>query len=157
AILNELQTVRFYSPSGQTFSYTHHRIEAGVVDRAFFDEALSLETKAAGASMIHEKRVTAVNIESNGVRVKLGTGEDIQARACVLACGANYRLQRILGLGAPALFLTSAQAELPAERSGDVELHFSSQIAPKGFAWAVPVRRRSGNYVRIGLMCETQV
>src|SRR5204863_1483241 len=110
AILNELRTVRFYSPSGQTFSYTPDRIEAVVVDRTVFDEALSLEAKDAGATMIQEKRVTAVHTESHGVRVRLATNEELHARACVLACGANYTLQRTLGLGTPSLFLSSAQA-----------------------------------------------
>ena len=157
AILNHLNTVRFYSPSGQTFSYTHDRPEAVVIDRAVFDEALGLEVEAAGVAMIHGRRVRSINTGSKAVTVRLESGETFDARACVLACGANYTLHRSLGLGRPALFLGSAQAELSAGRegNGDVELHFSSQIAPKGFAWAVPVRRGDRNYVRVGLMCES--
>ena len=41
----------------------------------------------------------------------------------------------------PRLFLHTAQIELPARRLGDVELHFGSEIAPKGFGWVVPVVR----------------
>jgi flavin-dependent dehydrogenase len=52
------------------------------------------------------------------------------------------------------VFLQSAQIELPAERLGDVEVHFGLDVAPRGFAWAVPVQRRCGKYVRVGLMCE---
>lgn len=145
AILNELQSVRFYSPSGQTFSYTHDRIEAVVIDRAIFDEALSVEAKASGAAMISGNRVTRIDTGSDGVKASMGNGEEIHARACVLACGANYTLQRMLCLGAPSLFLASAQAELPARYCAEVEMHFSSQVAPKGFAWAVPVRRGNEN------------
>jgi geranylgeranyl reductase family protein len=157
AILNDLRTVRFYSPSGQTFSYTHDRIEAVVVDRSVFDEALGRDAKAAGATMIHETRATSIQNDSSHVRIKLRSGEELKARACVLACGANYTVQRTLGLGTPSFFLSSAQAELPAGPEGDVEMHFSSQTAPKGFAWVVPVRRGTRNYVRVGLMCEAQV
>jgi flavin-dependent dehydrogenase len=54
----------------------------------------------------------------------------------------------------PSTFLQSAQLELPAERAGDVEVHFGSEIAPKGFAWAVPVQRPDGGYVRVGVMAD---
>jgi len=52
----------------------------------------------------------------------------------VLACGANSGLQRRFGLGIPAVALNSAQLELPALRGGDVEVHFGSDTAPRGFA-----------------------
>jgi flavin-dependent dehydrogenase len=42
--------------------------------------------------------------------------------------------------------------ELPAARLGDVEVHFGSEVAPRGFAWAVPVRRPAGTFVRVGVM-----
>ncbi len=54
----------------------------------------------------------------------------------------------------PRLMLHSAQMELPAERLGAVEVHFGRDIAPGGFAWAVPVLRPDGPSVRIGVMCE---
>ena len=72
----------------------------------------------------------------------------------ILACGANYAFQKRLGLGMPSTFLQSAQLELPADRLGDVEIHFGSEIAPKGFAWAVPVRRSYGTFARIGVMAD---
>src|SRR5581483_3459379 len=36
------------------------------------------------------------------------------------------------------------------------EIHFGSAIAPGGFAWAVPVARPDGAYVRIGVMARDQ-
>ena len=44
--------------------------------------------------------------------------------------------------------------ELPADCPGDVEIHFGSEVAPKGFAWAVPVRRSHGAFARIGVMAD---
>ena len=82
-------------------------------------------------------------------------GEPVRARSVILACGANYAFQKRLGLGMPSTFLQSAQLELPAERLGDVEIHFGSEIAPKGFAWAVPVRRSYGTFARIGVMADS--
>ena len=60
--------------------------------------------------------------------------------------------QRRLGLGLPRAYLHTAQRELPAESAGDVELHFGREIAPGGFAWAVPVQRPDGLRVRVGVM-----
>ena len=69
-----------------------------------------------------------------------------------MACGANYAFQRRFGLGLPRSYLHTAQRELVARHAGDVELHFGHDIAPGGFAWAVPIVRESGTYVRVGVM-----
>jgi len=76
----------------------------------------------------------------------------VSARLLLLACGANYAFQRRVGLGLPRGYLHSAQRELPASRLGDVELHFGRDVAPDGFAWAVPIVRPSGTFVRVGVM-----
>jgi geranylgeranyl reductase family protein len=155
-ILNVLSTARFHSPSGLAISYTTPETEALVIDRARFDQALARDAVEAGATVRLGARVSDVRILGGGVEVSLQSGETIRARAVVLACGANYVFQRRFGLGMPALHLNSAQLELPAGRSGDVELHFGTTMAPRGFAWAVPVSRPSGPHVRIGLMCESE-
>ncbi|MGE0039648.1 MAG: geranylgeranyl reductase family protein [Vicinamibacterales bacterium] len=154
AVLNALSTVRFVGPSGGDFSYTTPSTEAVVIDRSAFDRALSDEARRAGATVRSGRRVTAVDLGGSRARVALDDGEQVDAAAVILACGANYGLQRRLGLGMPSTFLQSAQLELPAARLGDVEVHFGSEIAPKGFAWAVPVARESGPHVRIGVMAE---
>ena len=73
------------------------------------------------------------------------TAAPIDARACVLACGANYRFNRQLGLGVPRAFVQSAQLEEPFDGPGQVEVHLGREVAPGGFALggAVPARRRS--------------
>lgn len=153
-VLNPLSTVRFVAPAGHDFEYTTAATEAVVIDREAFDNILADRAVAAGATLVRGRRVTAVEPGSDAVVVTLADGEQYQARAVVLACGANYTFQRRLGLGMPSTFLQSAQMELPADRLSDVEIHFGSEIAPKGFAWAVPVRRPHGDYVRIGVMAD---
>ena len=54
----------------------------------------------------------------------------------------------------PRLFLHTAQLELTASSPGDVELHFGAQVAPKGFAWVVPVTRPREQCARLGVMCD---
>lgn len=154
AVLNPLATVKFVAPSGHSFEYTTATTEAIVIDRAKFDAALASRAELAGATMMRGRRATAVDQAADAVRVTLADGETVTARAAVLACGANYMFQRRLGFGMPSTFLQSAQLELPADCPGDVEMHFGSEIAPKGFAWAVPVKRSCGSFVRIGVMAD---
>jgi geranylgeranyl reductase family protein len=155
AVLNALTTVRFVAPAGHSFDYTTATTEAVVIDRAVFDEALGRRATLAGATSVRGRRVIAIDHDRDGVRLTFGDGEQVLARSVILACGANYTFQKRLGLGMPSTFLQSAQLELPAEHLCDVEIHFGSAIAPKGFAWAVPVRRASGTFARIGVMAES--
>ena len=166
SILNELTTVQFVSPSGVVVPYSTQTVEAVVIDRHRFDRQLADEARGAGLR-IRTARVTAIEpadatvgpragrsvTHPSAVRVTAGTAT-YHARSVILACGASYGLQRQLGLGLPGLFLHSAQAELPADRLGDVEVYFGSQVAPRGFAWAVPVQRADRPHVRIGVMCH---
>jgi digeranylgeranylglycerophospholipid reductase len=154
AVLNPLSTVRFVAPAGHSFDYTTATTEAVVIDRAVFDAALADRAVQSGAELVRGTRVIAVDPAADGVDVALASGGGVRARAVILACGANYAFQKRLGLGMPSTFLQSAQLELPADRPGDVEIHFGSEVAPKGFAWAVPVRRREGTFARIGVMAD---
>ncbi len=152
SVLNELTRVRFYSPSGETIEHETPSVEAVVIDRARFDQGLADEAVRSGVVM-HHGRVSAVDVDAAGVTLSFSDGS-IRGRVCVLACGASYGLQRRLGLGMPRLLLQSAQAELPADRLGPVEVHFGAEAAPGGFAWAVPVERAEGAFVRMGVMCD---
>ena len=154
AVLNSLTTVRFHSPSGRSVAYTSERIEAVAVDRLCFDQQLQTAASASGAAIVVGRRVDDVRVDRDGVTLELRNGERARFRTVVLACGANYRLQRRLGLGLPSSHLQSAQAEVPTATPGDVEVHFGRQVAPGGFAWVVPVRRPGGWHARVGLMCE---
>jgi digeranylgeranylglycerophospholipid reductase len=154
AILNSLSTARFIGPSGATIEYSTPHVEAVVIDRRAFDESLCGRAQAAGARVHVGARITDVQVSDRSVTIVGARERDVDARACVLACGANYTLQRRLGLGMPALHLQSAQVEVPARSPGDVEIHFGVDVAPKGFAWVVPVYRGTKTFARVGLMCE---
>jgi digeranylgeranylglycerophospholipid reductase len=154
ALLNPLSTVRFVGPSGGSFDYTTATLEAVVIDRRVFDAVLSTRAERAGAEVRRGCRVTKVDVSDRKVSVTTQDGAILESRALLLACGASYGLHRALGLGMPSRFLQSAQVELPAAQPGPVEIHFGTTVAPKGFAWAVPVIRDEGSFVRIGVMAE---
>src|SRR4051812_41006917 len=123
SILNDLHTAQFFGPSGRSIAYTTPRIEALVVDRAIFDTGLHDQAIRAGATIHVGTRIADVLISERRVTVTSAARGPVDARACVLACGANYAIQRRLGLGMPAVHMQSAQIELPAANPGDVELH----------------------------------
>jgi geranylgeranyl reductase family protein len=154
AVLNPLSQVRFFAPNDAAISYTTPRIEALVIDRRIFDRQLHARAADAGVIIMSGARVTDLATDRDGVTLSFGARPAVRARACILACGANYALQRRLGLGLPAVFLQSAQVEWPAARRESVEVHFGRETAPGGFAWVVPVRRGAATLVRVGLMCD---
>lgn len=153
SLLNQLTTARFHSPAGHQVTYSGDRVEAVVIDRRVFDQDLFEQAASAGVAIERGARVTGVRVESAGVAVTTPSSV-YRAQACVLACGANYSLHRQVGFGMPRMFLHTSQMELPAARSGDVELHFGAEIAPKGFGWVVPVARSHELCARVGVMCD---
>jgi geranylgeranyl reductase family protein len=150
-VLNPLRTIRFVSPTGAELRYTPPELQAVVIDRVRFDGTLAEWAMSAGAELRPRARVTALEIMPDGVRAMAG-GAPISARVAVLACGASYALQRRFGLGLPLRYLHTAQRELAVRTLRDVEVHFGHDVAPGGFAWAVPVERPDGPHVRIGAM-----
>ena len=133
AVLNELTTVQFWSPAGQQITYSAGKVEALVIDRRVFDQDLHAAAEESGVTVMRGARAIGVQIDAGGVLVKTTSG-DVAARACILACGANYSLHRQVGLGMPRLMLHTAQMELPAERAGDVELTSAETSRPRGSA-----------------------
>jgi len=152
ATLNHLTDVRFVSPGGIPVDYATASPIATVIDRPAFDRALAERAVAAGARVRSGARVTGLDVDASGVRATILGGEVVKARLAVLACGANYAFQRRFGFGLPRTYLHTAQRELPAAVMPCVELHFGRDVAPGGFAWAVPVVRPEGFHVRIGVM-----
>jgi len=153
ATLKQLEDVRFVSPGGIVVDYKTSSPLATVIDRPAFDRLLAARATAAGAEIRPGARVSSLEIDGSGVRAVAG-GAAIGARLAVLACGANYAFQRRFGFGLPSRYLQTAQCELPARRTSGVELHFGRDVAPGGFAWAVPVTRPQGAFVRIGVMAQ---
>jgi digeranylgeranylglycerophospholipid reductase len=154
ATLNTLTTAQFVAPSGQRIPYSTATPLAAVIDRVVFDQALARRAQAAGAEIRLGTRVSVVENGPTSVRALVGDNW-ITARLLIMACGANYSFQRRFGLGLPRGYLHTAQRELVARHPGDVELHFGREIAPGGFAWAVPIVRGSGTYVRVGVMTSS--
>jgi geranylgeranyl reductase family protein len=156
-VFGEAGTARFWGAAGQSVAVGSRRVRAAVIDRAGLDAHLAFEAAAAGVQLRRGCRAEAVDVQPDGVRVLArGLDRPLAARACVLACGANYRFHRALGFGLPRVFLQSAQVETPFPHRPEVEVRFGRRVAPAGFAWLVPFQRDGVNHARIGLMAETR-
>jgi len=154
ATLNELRKIRFHSPGGQAVRFQTDAVEAVLVDRCRFDTNLKNLACAEGAQICQGIRAINIDIRKDQTVVRCADGRQYHARACILATGSVYALHRDLGIGPPPLHLNCTQMEFPAAFPGDVEIFLGKDVAPKGFAWAVPVHRPDGSFARVGLMCD---
>jgi digeranylgeranylglycerophospholipid reductase len=155
AILTTTHAARFVAADGTSVFIDAERVRAAVVDRVVFDQVLAEDSRRAGAELRPGARVRTITVAGDRVSV---TGETaaarVDARACILACGASYRFNRALGLGVPRAFVQSAQLETPFDGPDHVEVHLGRAVAPAGFAWTVPFMRGERRFNRVGLMCE---
>jgi digeranylgeranylglycerophospholipid reductase len=154
-ILDTAHAARFISADGSTLLIDHERVRAAIVDRAAFDSALAAAAVSAGAEVQTGSRVRQIDVTADGVEITTAHGV-LQSRACVMACGANYRFNRRLGLGLPRLFAHSAQREVPFPDARHVEVYLGRQIAAGGFGWLVPFRRGEVSFARVGVMCDNR-
>jgi digeranylgeranylglycerophospholipid reductase len=155
SILTTTHAARFIAADGSGVSIDAERVRAAVVDRVVFDQSLAASSRAAGVDLRVGARVRSITVSGDRVRVCGDTeAGSVEARVCVLACGASYRFNRALGLGVPRAFVQSAQLEVQFDGPETVEVYLGRKVAPGGFAWTVPFRRGPLGFNRIGLMCE---
>ena len=154
AILEVAHSARFHAADGSTVVIESDQIRAAIVDRRVFDETLAHQAVAAGAEVRTRSRVARLEPERDQVRVRTVAGEDLTARACVVACGASYRLNQQLGLGVPRVFVQSAQIDTPFPPLDQIEVHLDNRLIPGGFAWVAPFRRGGRSRVKLGLMSD---
>jgi digeranylgeranylglycerophospholipid reductase len=154
-VLGDAGAVRFWGARGESVPVDGRGVSAVVIDRGDLDAYLADQAVDAGAELRRGCRAQRVSVQPDGVRVTTNVdAEPIAARAVVLACGANYRFHKTLGLGFPRTFLQSAQVEAPFATLPEIEVRFGRGVAPGGFAWAVPLVRQGAAFVRLGLMSQ---
>lgn len=135
AVLNEVSSAAFFSPSGRSFVLDKKKSHAVVLDRAKLAKEMVAEAESAGARINLGKRITRV--PDDGV---------------VGADGANSFIARSLGLETKKL--AAFQVVNRMEHDTDmVELHFGS-FAPGFFAWVIPISETKS---RLGLAYDTTI
>jgi digeranylgeranylglycerophospholipid reductase len=152
-VLGRLSRARLHGPGGETYEVgwdEPEREQILAIDRAAFDRGLAEQARAAGAVLQAGVRVSGVVPRADGVDVMAGD-RTIKARASVLACGVAYRFHRPLGLGVPGEIVHGAQVEVDAAPADHVDIYFGRQVAPDGFAWAVPLSRDGRSRAKLGI------
>jgi flavin-dependent dehydrogenase len=149
-----VKAAQFHGPDGEPIAVAADHISAAVIDRGDFDAELAREAADAGADIRSGTRVDRLDVDASGVVVSLPDGTTLRARAAVLACGANYRFNRALGLGVPSRLVQTAQAEVAFPAAPHVDVYIGRDLAPNGFGWIVPFTRNTATCARIGLMCS---
>ncbi len=154
-VLNRPRVCSIVAPSGKVVRFASNDEDVAVIDRGLFDLELGLAARRAGAEIRTGFRVERIASNADWVEVWGTHGQQARARACVLASGVSYGLQRQLGLPLPSLVLHSVQIEVAAESADtSVELHVGEGTAPEGFAWLVPVVRDGRPRLKVGLMAR---
>jgi digeranylgeranylglycerophospholipid reductase len=155
-VLNRPRVCRVVGPSGRAVPFAANGERVAVIDRGQFDLELSSAARQAGAEIRTGFRVDRVASHARSIAVSGTRGQQAEARACILAGGVSYGLQRQLGLPLPSLVLPSAQLEVDAADGPDsaVELHVGTDTAPGGFAWLVPVVREERRRLKVGVMAR---
>lgn len=153
-IRDRLQHLEFVSPSGRRLGFHPGRTLAYLVDRAAFDTALAQRALTAGSTIWTSAHVTALEPADDGVRLSVvhrGAPVEVRAQAVVLAGGPRYRFQQQLGMGTPAKYLKTVQAEVDVPRGGTPQIFLGSRVAPGSFAWWLPVKSGDGYRVKVGV------
>jgi geranylgeranyl reductase family protein len=146
---------RFHGRDGRSVRIDGGEVAAAVVDRGRFDRTLAERAADAGAVIARGACVLDIRVSGDGVamRARWADGHcEISGRVCVIACGAQYRFNRQLGLGIPRAYLQTAQLETEFPGIPDVEIDLDRTLAPSGFAWIVPFRREHLTFARLGVM-----
>jgi digeranylgeranylglycerophospholipid reductase len=155
-ILTEVNSTRFFSPSGRCLRLQTENVQAYVVNRLLLDEALASKAQSRGARYFFSSPVIDIIPGQDSIQaetLRSGARETFSARAVVLANGFKPKLPRKLGLGKIKSFLVGAQAEIEAKNVDELEVYFGQEIAPGSFAWLVPT---STNKAYIGLLAKSQ-
>lgn len=149
-ILGDISSVRFVSPSGESFRYRHHSAFAYILDRCAFDLALLRQALNKGLTFLSDCLVDGLNIKDYVELSCMRHGEplNVRARVAVIAAGLNSHLLRKASLKGPQNFLIGAQVEVGFDGAGEVEVYLGNDVAPGSFAWLVPL---GNGRARIGL------
>jgi len=81
-ILSTARSARFVAPDGSSVLVDTDRVNAAIVDRARFDQALAESSRAAGVDLRSDARVRSIEVGDHAVKVCADGVGTIAARAC---------------------------------------------------------------------------
>ncbi|MEM2936458.1 MAG: NAD(P)/FAD-dependent oxidoreductase [Candidatus Bathyarchaeia archaeon] len=153
-VQNRVRGAHFFSPSSLSFTVERTEDVACVVDRILFDKFLARQATDAGAEIRLQSKVQRV-IKRDGRMMMEEPWGSLAAGVIIDAEGVASRLVKEMDLTPlePNGVLPALQFEL-IDVDVDpsyVEMHLGEEIAPKFFAWVIPL---SPHRARVGLACR---
>ncbi len=155
-ILTEVNSARFFSPSGRCLRLHTEKVQAYVINRRLLDQTLATKAQSRGVKYFFSSPVIDIVPGHDGIQAETlspGGGAIFSARAVVLANGFRPRLSLKVGLGEVRSFLVGAQAEVEATNVDELEVYFGRGMGPGSFAWLVPI---STTKAYVGLLATSQ-
>jgi geranylgeranyl reductase family protein len=153
-VQNKLTGALFHSPSGLSFTVEREEAVACVVDRSKFDKFLAKQATSAGVDIKLQSKVQKIKRRNKQLIVS-GPWGQINTRVVVDAEGIDSRFVKELELQPlkPEYILPAIQFELTDidVNSAYAEIYVSKKIAPRFFAWVIPI---NSNSARVGLACS---
>lgn len=153
-VQNKVRGAKFFSPSGLSFTVEKDEDTACVVDRKALDKFLARQAAESGAFIRTNFHVEQLK-QTRGKITVLRRGGAVTSKIVVDAEGVASRIVREAGLKPlprecvlPALQFDLSGISLNPKY---VEIHLGSKVAPKFFAWVIPLRK---NAARVGLACK---
>ncbi len=146
-VLRRITGGRLHLPNGNTIELDAEGTKAVVIDRAAFDRTLLSLAADAGVEVHTRTRATYASI---GV-VTVNQNETVTTRVIIGADGPGSMVRSWFSLPPPLEFVVGRQATVTGdlERDDQVEVFVGSNVAPGGFAWAVPAEP---GQLRVGLL-----
>ena len=142
-IFREASRARVFSPSGKLLDLERPEPQACIVDRAAFNAASARNAIDSGAEYVLDSPVSDILLDGDRIAVEVKPGDrdrtsHYNARAVVVANGANDKLVAKLGLSKTGDQVVGVQAEVKVDGLDEVEVYFGHDFAPEFFAWLVP-------------------
>jgi len=148
-VVNNINSVSFFSPFGQRLEYEQEKDFAYVVDRDLFDSKLMQKAKTRGVEVFLNGKVKDISGAPYFYSVKTDS-QIFQTKAIVIATGIDCKLHERAGLTKPPQYLYGSQVELTVPHSqSKLEIHIGRDFAPGSFGWLVPFKK---GQAKIGLL-----
>ena len=141
-----------HTPSGKTIVIRRSESQAVAIDREKFVQHLASNAVRSGAKLMLGFRVTAIDVNQFGVRVRAisrGRTEVIEARSIVLATGFQAPLADQLGIDTPIPIGLAAQLEIETDDAASVQVYARRYLPQTSFGWVSPT---SPGTAHIGLL-----
>jgi geranylgeranyl reductase family protein len=138
-LVNRLRKVRVHAPNGKEAEV---KIDDIVIDRTKFDSDLAENAKKAGAAIMLNSRVSAINSDGKFKKLQIdntNTKKTKLTRTDILigADGPNSIVSRHMGNKRPECWIgVQAVAKMPVDKN-IYEVYFGDEI-PGFFGWVVP-------------------